>query len=56
LNEYFCETEEGRIHVFVTGKARLGAEIEITQVKHEAKLLDKYKWRTYTWNYKKENE
>lgn len=56
LNEYFCETEEGRIHVFVTGKARLGAEIEITQVKHEAKLRDKYKWITHTWNYKKENE
>lgn len=56
LNEYFCETEEGRIHVFVKGKARLGAEIEITQVKHETKLRDKYKWITHTWNYKKENE
>lgn len=56
LNEYFCETEEGRIHVFVKGKARLGAEIEITQVKHETKLRDKYKWITHIWNYKKENE
>lgn len=55
VNEYFCETEdEGRIHVFVKGKARLGAEIEITQVKHETKLRDKYKWITHTWNYKKE--
>ena len=57
VNEYFCETEdEGRIHVFVKGKARLGAEIEITQVKHETKLRDKYKWITHTWNYKKESE
>ena len=57
VNEYFCETEdEGRIHVFVKGKARLGAEIEITQVKHETKLRDKYKWITHTWNYKKEKE
>lgn len=57
VNEYFCETEdEGRIHVFVKGKARLGAEIEITQVKHETKLRDKYNWITHTWNYKKETE
>lgn len=59
INEYFCDTEdEGRIHVFVSGKVKikLGAEIEISQVKYETKLRDKYKYITHTWNYKKENE
>ena len=54
-NEYFCETEDHeRIHVLVKGKVILGAEIEITKVKHETKLRDKYKWITYSWNYKTE--
>ena len=55
-DEYFCETNRGRVHVIVPkGKERVGAEISITQLWHEKKYRGRYDYLVpqNAWAYKK---
>ena len=58
-DEYYCQTPDaGKVHVNVTkggpkGPINIGEEIVITKVKNEIKFRQKYKYTTYTWDYKK---
>lgn len=58
-DEYYCDTDRGRIHVIVPkGKVKVGAEINISQVKFETKYHDKYELvaPNNAWAYRKESK
>lgn len=58
-DEYYCDTDRGRIHVIVPkGKVKVGAEINISQVKFETKYHDKYELvaQVNAWAYRKESK